>query len=125
VSFVARIGTANTQAIAVTLFSSLGFGTFRMVSIIDQVEMRVVDAGVSWSAGEVLVFLTQVTTPHTVRSSLRLLYALSGALGVWLHLAQIFGIKWPLSRWTVNVDVIAVSCSRVPSYNQTLPMHVL
>jgi L-amino acid N-acyltransferase YncA len=50
-SFVARIGTANTHSIA--LFVSLGFGIVRTVAVFDQVEMRVVDAGVSWSTGRV------------------------------------------------------------------------
>ena len=50
-SFVARIGAANKRSLA--LFASLGFGIVRTVAIFDEVEMRVVDAGVSWSPGQV------------------------------------------------------------------------
>jgi L-amino acid N-acyltransferase YncA len=50
-SFVARIGAANTRSLA--LFASLGFSVVRTVAIFDEVEMRVVDLGVSWPAGQV------------------------------------------------------------------------
>jgi L-amino acid N-acyltransferase YncA len=50
-SFVARIGAANSRSLA--LFKSLGFGIIRTVAVFDEVEMRVVDAGVSWPAGQV------------------------------------------------------------------------
>jgi L-amino acid N-acyltransferase YncA len=50
-SFVARIGTTNTHSVA--LFVSLGFDIVRTVAVFDQVEMRVVDAGMTWSTGQV------------------------------------------------------------------------
>src|SRR5579863_7864469 len=51
-SFVARIGAANARSIA--LFTGLGFGVVRTVSVFDEVEMRVVDADVarSWPSGQ-------------------------------------------------------------------------
>ena len=51
-SFVARIGSANTRSIA--LFASLGFEVVRIVSVFEEVEMRVVEGvAQSWPAGHV------------------------------------------------------------------------
>ena len=51
-SFVARIGSANARSIA--LFASLGFEVVRIVSVFEQVEMRVVEGvAQNWPAGHV------------------------------------------------------------------------
>ena len=51
-SFVARIGSANMRSIA--LFTSLGFEVVRIVSVFEQVEMRVAECVTqNWPAGHV------------------------------------------------------------------------
>ena len=51
-SFVARIGSANARSIA--LFASLGFEVVRIVSVFEQVEMRVVEGvAQNWPGGHV------------------------------------------------------------------------
>ncbi|KAI0271294.1 GNAT domain-containing protein [Gloeopeniophorella convolvens] len=49
--FVARIGASNARSIA--LFTSLGFGIARTVTVFDEVEMRVVGSDTTWPSGEV------------------------------------------------------------------------
>ena len=50
-SLVARVGATNSHSLA--LFTSLGIGIVHTIAVFDQVEMRVVGAGVSWPAGHV------------------------------------------------------------------------
>jgi hypothetical protein len=50
-SLVALVGATDSHSLA--LFTSLGFGIVHTIAVFDQVEMRAVDASLSWPAGHV------------------------------------------------------------------------